>query len=391
MGLIQIFGEESPSLARIQNVMNSACKQWRSHVQSHSTPEHDDAVVQRNLWGASMTDVITREGTRLGASRFTISKGFVTVGVSTVLLFIVSAFVAPTSVSPGAVLGMIPFAAVLAIVGLGQMLVVQQGGIDLSIPGAVSLAIVIVSHEPNGDNAKLVPAIFLALGYAIAAGILNGLMVGRIGLNSIIATLGMNALLYGAVLGISGGTPRSTTRLLASIAGGSTLGIPNSAYFALGALVIVGTVVKSTVSGRRFEAVGANPFAARATGLSVRTHQSLAYVWAQLLYCLAGILLAGITNQPTAFQGDSYLLPAVAVVVLGGTSLLGGRGFPIATVVAAIFLSQLDQFVLSLGVPYAVRTLVQAGALAVGVALYTVDWAALRQRFRATTTNAVAT
>ncbi|QNE45806.1 ABC transporter permease [Glaciihabitans sp. INWT7] len=329
-----------------------------------------------------MTDATTRGTARLSSARFAVSKGFVTVGVSTVLLFIVCAVAAPSSVAPGAVLGMIPFAAVLAIVGLGQMLVVQQGGIDLSIPGAVSLAIVIVSHEPNGDNSKLVPAILLAIGYAIAAGLLNGFMVGRLGLNSIIATLGTNALLYGAVLGISGGTPRSTTRLLASVAGGLTFGIPNSAFFALGALVVVAVMVKRTVAGRRFEAIGANPFTARATGLRVRVHQSLAFVWAQLLYCLAGILLAGITNQPTAFQGDSYLLPAVAVVVLGGTSLLGGRGFPIATVIAAIFLSQLDQFVLSLGVPFAVRTLVQAGALAVGVALYTVDWPAIRQRIR---------
>lgn len=325
-----------------------------------------------------MTDAKTRDAVKLSSPRIAISKGFVTVGISTLLLFVVCVLFAPTSVSHGAILGMIPFAAVLAIVGLGQMLVVQQGGIDLSIPGAVSLAIVIVSHEPNGDNSKLFPAILLAVGYAIAAGLLNGFMVGRLGLNSIIATLGTNALLFGAVLGISGGTPRSTTRLLASIAGGLTFGIPNSVFFAVGALLVVGVIVKRTVAGRRFEAIGANPFAARATGLRVRTHQSLAFVWAQLLYCLAGILLAGITNQPTAFQGDSYLLPAVAVVVLGGTSLLGGRGFPIATVVAAIFLSQLDQFVLSLGVPYAVRTLVQAAALASGVALYTVDWAALR-------------
>ena len=67
--------------------------------------------------------------------------------------------------------------------------------------------------------------------------------------------------------------------------------------------------------------------------------------------------------------------------MLGGTSLLGGRGYPVATVVAALFLSQLDQFVLALGVPFAVRTLVEAAALAIGVALYTVDWAAVRRRF----------
>jgi ribose transport system permease protein len=319
----------------------------------------------------------------LTSSRFSVSKGLITVGLSLAVLLIFSAVFAPSSVSQGAVLGMLPFASVLAIIGLGQMLVVQQGGIDLSVPGAVSLAIVIVSHEPAGDDAKLLPAIVMALVFAVGAGLLNGFMVGRLGLNAIIATLGTNALLFGAVLGISGGIPRTTTRLLASVAGGLTFGIPNSVFFALIALVIVSLIVKKTVAGRRFEAIGASPDAARATGLRVRTHQGLAYVWAQLLFAGAGILLAGITNQPTAFQGNSYLLPSVAVVVLGGTSLLGGRGFPAATLVAALFLSQLDQFVLALGVPFAVRTLVQAAALAIGVAIYTVNWKAIRERISA--------
>ncbi|TQL55672.1 ABC transporter permease [Subtercola boreus] len=309
------------------------------------------------------------------------SKGLITVGVALVILLVASAVLAPSSLSQGAVLGMLPFASVLAVVGLGQMLVVQQGGIDLSVPGAVSLAIVIVSRIPNGDNALLVPAILLAFGFAAAAGLLNGFLVGRLGLNAIIATLGTNALLFAAVLGISGGSPTTTTRLLQSVAGGLSLGIPNSVFFAAAVAVIVIVLVKKTVAGRRFEAIGANPIAARATGLRVRVHQTAAYVWGQMLYCIAGILLAGITAQPTAFQGNTYLIPAVAVVVLGGTSLLGGRGFPLATVVAAVFLSQLDQFNLAVGVPYAVRTLVQAAALAVGVALYTIDWSRVRARF----------
>jgi ribose transport system permease protein len=173
------------------------------------------------------------------------------------------------------------------------------------------------------------------------------------------------------------------TDLLSTIAGGLTLGIPNAVYFALVFLAVIAVAVRKTVAGRRFEAVGASPSAARATGLRVRTHQGLAYVWAQLIYATAGMLLAGITLQPTAFQGNEYLLPSVAVVVLGGTSLLGGRGFPAATVVAALFLSQLDQFVLALGVPFAVQTLVQAAALAIGVAIYTVNWQSLRRRFEA--------
>jgi ribose transport system permease protein len=335
-----------------------------------------------------MADATKREVTGLKSARFSISKGLITIGTATVLLYILSAVIAPSSVSGTSLSGgVLPVAAVLAVAGLGQMLAIQQGGIDLSVAGGMSLAIVIVTHNPDGVNSQLLPNILLALGFAVVAGILNGLMIGVLGLNPIIATLGMNAVLYGVNLSISGGHPYITTTLLASITGGSAFGIPNAVFFALGALVLVTVLVRRTVAGRRFEAVGANPRAARAVGLRVRLHRSSAYVWAQLLYCVAGIMIAGITAQPSAFEGDNYLLISVAVVVLGGTSLLGGRGFPLSTVIAALFLEQLHQFVLELGVSTAIQTIIQAIALAVGVSLYTVNWAGVwarvtgRQRF----------
>ncbi len=312
--------------------------------------------------------------------RVTVSRGLATVTLALLVLVVASAAFAPSSLSKGALLGMLPFAAVLAIAGLGQTLVVQQGGIDLSVPGGISLTVVICTRLPAGVNSKLLPAALLALGATIVAGLLNGFLTGRLRLNPIVATLGTNALLYAGVLQISGGIPRSTTTLLANVAGGVSLGIPNSIYFALAAVVVTTVVMKATVAGRRFEATGANPSAARATGLKVRRHRGGAYVWAQVLYWLAGVLLAGIVAQPTAYEGDNYLLPSVAVVVLGGTSLLGGRGNLVASAIAALFLSQLEQFVLAVGVKFAVQTLVQAAALVIGVALYTIKWRAVRRR-----------
>jgi ribose transport system permease protein len=322
----------------------------------------------------------TSAQTALRGARRWISGGLATTLIATGLLFALSAIFASSSTSKGTLLSMLPFASVLAIVALGQTLVVQQGGIDLSVPGSMSLAIVIVTHYPDGDDSKLLPAVLIAFAVCIAAGLGNGLLIGVLGLNPIVATLGMNALLYAGVLGESGGTPRTTTDRLANIADGRTLGIPNSVYFAVAAVVVATVLVKLTPVGRRFEAVGSNSLAALTSGLRVKTHRTSAYVWAQVLYCLGAILLAGILTQPTAFQGDAYLLPSVAAVVLGGTSLLGGRGNLAATAVAALFLSQLEQFVLALGVTFAVRTLVEAAALAVGVALYTVDWRAIGRR-----------
>jgi ribose transport system permease protein len=302
-----------------------------------------------------------------------VSRGLATVSVATIGLFVLSYVVASSSVTRGTLLTMLPFAAALAIASLGQTLVVMQGGIDLSVAGGFSLYVVILTKYPAGDNARLWPAIGIAFLAAIAAGLVNGWLVGRMRLNPIVATLGTNALLFGAVLWYTAGIPTTTTARLARVGGGTWLGIPSPVYFAVGATALVTVVVKLTPIGRRFEGVGANEVAARTAGLRVRRHQSSAYF-------LAAAMHAGIVNQPTAYEGNPYLLATVAAVVLGGTSLLGGRGNLVATAVAALFLSQLDQFVLALGVSYATRTLVQAAALAVGVALYTVNWGGLSRR-----------
>ena len=319
-----------------------------------------------------MSTTSTRELKR--SARFQVSRGMKTVLGGTFLLYIASALLAPTSVSKVAQMGMLPFAACLAIIGLGQTLVIQQGGIDLSVAGAVSLTVVIVTWGPDRHDDRLIPAVAAAFGAAIITGLINGFLVTRTKLNSIVATLGVNALLYGVMMGLSGGSPRRTTDRLSHFANDKIFGLPHSLYLGVIFTIVVTIILKRTVFGRRFEAVGANPRAAYATGLRIIRYQIGAYVCAQLLYCTAGIILGGVISQPTAYQGDDYVLPSVAIVVLGGTSLLGGRGFPAASALAALFLKQLDMFVLSLGVPYGVRTIVISISLMLGIALYAVNW-----------------
>ncbi len=190
---------------------------------------------------ASTAPAPSRATTSPSARRPAVSRGLVTVTLALVVLVVAGLLFAPTSMSRGALLGMLPFAAVLAVAALGQTLVVQQGGIDLSVPGAISLTVVICTHQPRGDDGRLLAALLLALAVAVVAGLGNGFLIGRLGLNPIIATLATNALLYAAVLGISAGSPRRTTNLLASIAGGLTFGVPNAVYFAV-AVTILTTV-----------------------------------------------------------------------------------------------------------------------------------------------------
>jgi ribose transport system permease protein len=306
-------------------------------------------------------------------------KSSLPIWIATIALFVVSKGLEPQSLSHSSLEGMLPFAGVLAIVAVGQTLVIQQGGIDLSVPGVISVTVIACTVIPNGNSGRLGLAILAAYGIALGSGLATGLFVSRLGITPIVTTLGMNAVLYGFDLAISGGTPTNTTAALASFATGKVIGIPVPVLIAVGVTALVALVIKRTVIGRRFEAAGANPAAARAAGLRVRRQQLGGYMAANLLYCTAGVLLAGIVSSPSAFQGDSYLLPSVAAVVLGGTSLLGGRGDVIATAVAALFLSQLDQVVLITGVNSAVQNLIEAAALAAGVAIYGIRWSWARR------------
>ena len=115
------------------------------------------------------------------------ARSFVTVVISTLALILVCLLFAPSSVTWGALSGSLPFAAIIAIVGLGQLLVVQQGGFDLSLAGGVSLAVVISTHYPQGDNALLLPGILIAITCAVLAGLLNGILVSVFRLNAIVA------------------------------------------------------------------------------------------------------------------------------------------------------------------------------------------------------------
>src|SRR5690242_11913900 len=101
--------------------------------------------------GGAVSETTERRA-ELASARVTVSKGLITTGTATILLFVVSALLDRASVSSTSLSGMLPVAGVLAIAGLGQMLVVQQGGIDLSVAGGISLALVTVTHIPDGDG-----------------------------------------------------------------------------------------------------------------------------------------------------------------------------------------------------------------------------------------------
>ncbi|WP_108610441.1 ABC transporter permease [Aminobacter sp. MSH1] len=316
-----------------------------------------------------------------------------TVGIflATAILFVIGGIFVPQSVSSGAIYGMLPFASILVIVSLGQTLVIQQAGIDLSAPGIVSLSAVLVCYGYANDPIGLgsvAPYLVAAMVTAACAGFISGCLVTKLAIAPIVATLGMNALLYGLNMFISSGVPVPAPPSLTAFANGATFGINHLAYCALILALLANFVVKATVFGRTFEAVGASLRAARAAGIEADRYQISAYVGAAALYAIAGILLGSLMQTPSTQQGDSYLMLSIAATVLGGTSLFGGRGNLIATVVAAVFLTQLQQLVLTTGASLAVQYLFQGATILLGVAVYGTNLGAVVRHFKLRSTSA---
>jgi ribose transport system permease protein len=294
---------------------------------------------------------------------------------ATVLLFVVSPLVADGALSHSALQAMLPFAGILAIAAIGQTLVIQQGGLDLSVPGTFSLGVVLVTVVPGGEDGKLALALAVVLLVGLAAGLANGLLVTRLGITSLVATLGMNAVLVGTVLQVTHGSiAYKATGNWADFASSKVAGIPTATIVALGLVIVAAAAMRWSLFGRRFDLVGASPVAARSAGLPVARYQVASYVAAGACYAFAGALLAGFLGSPQLFAGNDYLLPTIAAVVLGGTALGGGRGSVVATGAGVLFLSQLEQVVELLGASEAVQDVIQGAIVALGMGLRNAPW-----------------
>lgn len=294
---------------------------------------------------------------------------FTAVGVATILLFAVSAVLAPRTMSSISLLAMLPFAAVLAIAAVGQTFVVQQRGIDLSVGGSISLAAIVVSVAPARNGIPTLVAVMLALVLCAGVGALNSVLVSKLSITPLVSTLAVNALLTGAVVLYTKGSPATAPEDLSAVVSHSFLGLPALVWFGLLFVVVVAVLASKTVTGRRFVLSGANPSSATISAIRVDRNILLAYIGGAVCYSIAGILLAGFLRNTTVGVGNTYLMSVIAVVIVGGTPLTGGKGTIIGTALSALFLSQLLQLVLTLGAPTASQLLIQAIAIAVAAVL----------------------
>jgi ribose transport system permease protein len=255
------------------------------------------------------------------------------------LIWIVAGIAKPGFAKFGHLRYLLELAAVTGIAAAGQTLVIIAAGIDLSVASTITFAAIMLPLVTAGwDTVGLLGA-GVVLAITTCVGTINGIGVVLLRVHPLIITLATATILQGSLLLIAGGSAVSTSNpTVVWLGNGQLLGVPVTilAWIAVASAVLV--LLHGSVIGSWLYAIGTNPRASRLAGVNLPLTLIVAYAISGFSAGLAGLLLLGMNRQGYVGIGEPYLLGSIAAVVLGGTSILGGRGTYFGTIAGAILL-----------------------------------------------------
>jgi ribose transport system permease protein len=232
-------------------------------------------------------------------------------------------------------------ASFLGIVAMGQTLVVMMSGIDLSVSAVVALSAVVCAQVASGSGGAA--GVLVALGVSVLVGLVNAAGLIWLHLPPMVMTLATSTVIAGALLIYTNGSPSSAQiPLLDALANGSVAGIPLATVLWLAIAAAGVWLLHLSRLGRYAFALGTSEPASRASGVPVPVTTLVMYAACALLAGMAGLVLLGFTGTSSLTMGNPYQLLSIASVVLGGTSILGGRGHLLGTVAGALLLTLLN-------------------------------------------------
>jgi ribose transport system permease protein len=282
--------------------------------------------------------------------------------------------------------GILLATAVNGVLALGVTFVIITGGIDLSVGTVMTLSAVMTGVFLTNWHLPVVVGVLGGLATGGLCGFINGTVVSRMRVPPFIATLGMLYVAKGLSLIISGLKPIyfNDVVIFRGIAMNSVLGsvfpgfdIPNAVLILFAAAIVASIILGRTVLGRYTFALGSNEEAARLSGINVKSWKTSVYMLAGLFSGLAGIIIAARLNSAQPALGAGYELDAIAAAVIGGTSLSGGEGTILGTIIGAFIISTLTNGLRILSVPQEWQTVV-TGVIVI-LAVYA-DMARRRQK-----------
>ncbi|PWC90721.1 ribose ABC transporter permease [Azospirillum sp. TSH100] len=266
--------------------------------------------------------------------------------VGLIVLMAAVAFMSPSFLTVDNLLNILRQTSINAVIAVGMTYVILSGGIDLSVGSVLAFCGAVCAWLVAGDLSIWL-AIPLSLLLGAGLGAVNGVVIGTGGVQPFVATLVAMTMLRGATLVFTDGRPITTGTGASAdafwgVGGGYLLGIPVPVVVAAVVFAVCGLILTRTRFGRYTYAVGGNEVVARLSGIRVNLEKTTIYALSGLLAALAGVILTARLEsaQPTA--GAGYELDAIAAVVVGGTSLSGGKGTLFGTLVGALIIGVLN-------------------------------------------------
>lgn len=290
-----------------------------------------------------------------------------------VILLLLGSLYSRSFLSPEYLLQQLKVASFLGVIATGMMLVILLGQIDLSVPWAVAAGAMMACAAAAYGPVGVALAIPFGVLCGVAIGIVNGIGVAYLRIPSMIITLATNAVAQGLMVVYTGGfSPQdSATTAMRYLATGFTIpGVPNAVII----WALIGTamvfVLTRTSFGRAVYGIGNRERAAYLSGIDTRRIVMIAFAVSGGLSAFGGVLLAGYASKAAQSMGDAYLLPSIAAVVLGGTSILGGRGSYLGTVAGVILITLLQSILSVMQMPEAGRQIIYGVVIVAMLLLY---------------------
>ncbi|ETX09681.1 ABC transporter permease [Marinomonas ushuaiensis DSM 15871] len=281
--------------------------------------------------------------------------------IGTLLLIITGSVIYPQILGVDYLAQQLQIAAFLGLLALGATIVILLGHIDLSIAWVLTgSAIISTALVGTGDPILSMLSIPIALIFGAGIGIINGLGVAVLRIPSMVWTLSVNSMLLGISVVLTGGfNPKGeASDIMVALATSQISGLPLA--FIIWMLVTAALVLllKKTSFGRYLSSVGYNEKATLLSGVSTPSVIIAAFSIAGICSAMGGVLLAGYANQAYQSMGDPFLLPTIAAVVIGGTSILGGRGSIAGTVGGVLFITLLNSILSVMQISDAWRSII---------------------------------
>ena len=281
-----------------------------------------------------------------------------------VVMVIVLASISDRFLTTSNIINVLRQISVNAIIAFGMTVVIIGAGIDLSVGSLLALVGVIAALLATSAGLPVWLVLILAVLIGLGLGTINGGFVGYAGVAPFIVTLAGLTIFRGATLVATDGRPVSgLPPIFTTIGYGTFLGIPLPIWIMLGVLLLTYVLLRHTALGRAVYAVGGNPEAARLSGIPVRKILTFTYAFSGFTVAIAAIVLTGRLNsaQPTA--GVAFELDAIAAVVVGGTSLAGGRGGVWGTLVGALIIGVINNGMNLMNVSSFYQQIVKGGVI----------------------------